>query len=208
MCFNPRCSREASPEGIAILLQARDLSQGMAMVGCAGCSRLGREEVLARVRDAVRQYFGLAGSAPPKAGFVDHLDMSSCTVEGIELAIINGVDCPPAYAFQAMLAQHLLPQFAFAFVSIGNCFAIVHHLAEDFAKLGLADLIQPKTGFSHRLCDNGKPLGKHAWIEWDGFIIDAANGGAGKPVMFERAKEYIARYEIDGVSAFTMPKGE
>jgi len=202
MCFNPQCADEASSNGIAIILRARNQdAQGIAMVGCASCSQLRNDKILPLIRENVRGYFGLGGQLP-KDGFVDNVESSGCTVAGIELAIINGVDCPHADAFRYLLSKHMLPQFSFAYRSVGNCFAIVHHLTTDFADLGLANLIQPKVGFAHRLLNTGKPLGRHAWIEWGGFAIDAANGGAGKPVIFERTEEYIARCKVDGVCDF------
>jgi hypothetical protein len=203
MCFNPECANEASPDGLVIVLRAR--AARMAMAGCPSCSQLHDNAVLALVREATRQHFGLG--ATPRAGFVDTVDMSCCTVEGIELAIVNGVDCPPAYAFVELLAARLLPKFAFAFDSVGNCFTIVHHLMDDFAALGLDGPVA-KVGRSTRICANGKPWGPHAWIEWDGFIIDAANGGAGKPVTFERAEDYLTRHQFGEIAPFTKGQVE
>jgi hypothetical protein len=49
------------------------------------------------------------------------------------------------------------------------------------------------------IADHGQPIGLHRWVEIDGWVIDASNGGMGNPVLFQRAEDYYSHREMTDI---------
>ena len=138
---------------------------------------------------------------PAKPSDADRLapfeeDVTGFTVHGITLAIVDGIPgqpCSVAALFTALLEKRKLPRFAFAFRGHNNCFAITQQLYFDFKDLGIEHRFTYREGFSSVLQANGEPIGRHRWIELDGWAIDASGGALGNPVLFERADDYYSK---------------
>jgi hypothetical protein len=71
-----------------------------------------------------------------------------------------------------------------------NCHSNVDHLMSDLKKLGVAERLEPKMGFSDLTQSNGAPMGLHSWIEVDGWAIDPPGGNMGKPILIRRIQPH------------------
>ena len=50
------------------------------------------------------------------------------------------------------------------------------------------------------------PQGLHSWIECDGWAIDAANGGTGRPVLFVPTADYRAQMQFTNAQILYGPE--
>ncbi|WP_316200592.1 MULTISPECIES: hypothetical protein [unclassified Bradyrhizobium] len=205
LCGNKDCGNEVRSIDNCVVIFFGTPPAMVTSILCPSCSEKRNEEILPIVREDVRQTFGL-GKASADQGSVElddgrHRSVAQRTVHGVTIHVVEAdkYDCGPAKAFCELLQRGMLKRFLFAYQGKHNCFAIVKQIQFDFGDVELADYIKCRAGYCPIITSNGQPLGHHAWVECNGWAIDAASGGLGQSVIFQRIDDYVAMRQLTDI---------
>jgi hypothetical protein len=203
LCFNLACENEIQSLNVCVFLSTNTEAKTISMMACSECSKKLDSDLLTILRRQVPEQFGLRPSRPPvqnAAHFTEH--GTEMVVGGFRLGIVNGIEgkpCSQALFFKKLLADRELPLLAFAYRGQSNCFSITHQLYLDLKRLGIEKMFSFKEGNISLSKADGTPVGRHRWIELDGWVIDASGGAAGNPIVFQEAESYYARHVMTDI---------
>jgi hypothetical protein len=209
LCFDQACGKEVHALGVfmMVLTDPNPNAQPAAMAACETCSTKSNEEILNIIRADLTRH-GLnpveqAATAVSEYGGVGALFdeyATERTVAGIRLAVVgNFAECRPAMAFAKLLEARKLPMFALMFRGHNNCYVVVSKLYHDLKSLGIADKFEWRQGYCPIIQSNNEPIGLHRWVEAGGWVIDAAGGAFGNPVVFQRAGDYYRKRQMTDI---------
>lgn len=199
LCFDGRCDNEIrSPPKVTIFVSnAGSMSNRMVFFACSECSKKRDAELIPILQTEIRRIFGINPVQPSKFEAVHFAEQGIEIVVGeYRLGIVGGSErksCSQALFFEKLLANGELPRFAFAYKGHRNCVSVTHQLYLDLKSLGIEKKFSFKEGHSALPKGDGTSIGLHRWIELDGWVIDASNGGAESPIVFQEAKDYYNR---------------
>jgi hypothetical protein len=198
LCYDADCGHEFSslPDVIIAIRTADNVAQLMGTGVCPTCAQKTNSEIL----EVVRKEMATKGLAPaagsPSTAEIEVTTYGAYVIpdlpNGMSLHIMceddSDVDDDAPHTFAALIKAGKLPRFTLMWQGSHNCHSIANDLRQDLTALNMeADV---KMGFSNVTKSDGEPMGLHAWVEIEGWAIDASQGGMGKPVYMRRIAPY------------------
>jgi hypothetical protein len=205
LCSNVDCDNaiHSAPDVMGFILARRGDDRVVGSSICPDCASKGRAAILDVLRN-VAMHIGFA----PLRGAVAEMDIGPsasavarppCGLELLELLEEGQEICHVTRQLMSLIDGGHLPDFTtYASRGHGNCHHITGVLVRELRRLGLVGF-DNKIGFSGVLKSDGEPVGLHSWIEREGWAIDAAGGGLGRPILIAPVERYRKLFQLTDV---------